>query len=284
MGQILTNRTGREKILIQGEKPEIKITAKQEGQFLSWFAEINLDPAHKFKDDYRIKIQAYEKNGVAKKPTDMGTVKEPKQTGQALIKEIHIDRVLFRLKIIDKDNKIRGYAQRIPLTNDDPRERQKKFEEQSSTILPIQETNNINVPYKIQLSLNEKPILLLKANLNLKERFKNDIHTKTLIYSAAIREILIKYLTDKEFANDKNKKDFINTIKNNCAGDVQDEPTEMIEEGQKLSEDGLNWIEYVTERCLNKPVNFQGKQISLMDQFKDDCINHNVKGDDDDEN
>ena len=29
MGQILTNRTGREKILVQGEKPEIKITAKQ---------------------------------------------------------------------------------------------------------------------------------------------------------------------------------------------------------------------------------------------------------------
>ena len=64
----------------------------------------------------------------------------------------------------------------------------KKFEEQSSTILPIQETSNINVPYKIQLSLNEKPILLLKANLNLKERFKNDIHTKTLIYSATIRD------------------------------------------------------------------------------------------------
>ena len=99
-----------------------------------------------------------------------------------------------------------------------------------------------------------------------------------------IREILIKYLTDKEFANDKNKKDFIQTIKNNCAGDVPEEPTEMIEEGQKLSEEGLSWIEYVTERCLNKPVNFQGKQVSLMDQFKEDCINHNVSGDDDDEN
>ena len=130
------------------------------------------------------------------KKYDMVPVKEPKKIGQALIKEIHIDRVLFRLKIIDKDNKIRGYAQRIPLTNDDPKERQKKFEEQSSTILPIQETSNINVPYKIQLSLNEKPILLLKANLNLKERFKYDIHTKTLIYSEAFREILIKYLTD----------------------------------------------------------------------------------------
>ena len=87
MGQILTNRTGREKILIQGEKPEIKISAKQEGQFLSWFAEINLDPAHKFKDDYRITIQAYEKNGVAKKPTDMGTVKEPKKVLEHKSKE-----------------------------------------------------------------------------------------------------------------------------------------------------------------------------------------------------
>ena len=47
-----------------------------------------------------------------------------------------------------------GYAQKIPITNEDPVERQ-KIQEQSNTILPIQETNSINVPYKIQLNLNE---------------------------------------------------------------------------------------------------------------------------------
>ena len=249
---------------------------------MSWFAELNLDPAHKFQDNFRIKIQAYEKNGIAKQPTDMGTVGKPDRKGEALISDIHIDRVLFRLKIVDQNNKVMGYAQKIPITNEDPVERQKKIQEQSNTILPIQETNSINVPYKIQLNLNEKPVLLLKANLNLKERFKNDIHTKTLIYSAAIREILLKYLTDKEYSNDKNKKLFIQKIKDNCAGDVPEEPDQMIEEGQKLSEEGLSWIEIVTEKCLNKPVNFQGKQISLMDQFKDDCISHNSE--DEDEN
>ena len=104
----------------------------------------------------------------------------------------------------------------------------------------------------------------------------------SIIFSASF---LFNYVEVKgdEIYKDDDVDDIIGEIKFEVPKHKA-EPSEMIEEGQKLSEEGLNWIEYVTERCLNKPVNFQGKQISLMDQFKDDCINHNIKGEDDDEN
>ena len=71
---------------------------------------------------------------------------------------------------------------------------------------------------------------------------------------------MLKYLTDKEYSNDKNKKLFIQKIKDNCVG-IPEKPDQMIEEGQKLSEEGLSWIEIVTGKCLNKPVNFKANKF-----------------------
>ena len=61
MGQIVTNKTGRRKIIHKGENPEIKIFAKSEDDGFRFETELNLNSIHKFKEDYKISLQAYEK-------------------------------------------------------------------------------------------------------------------------------------------------------------------------------------------------------------------------------
>ena len=172
MGQIVTNKTGRRKIIHKGENPEIKIFAKSEDDGFRFETKLNLNSIHKFKEDYKISLQAYEKNGIALKPLDMGTVGEPSDLAQVYIREIDVDRVLFRLKVYDEKNVLKGLGDKISLMSDD--EGGQKSNSSSNTLLPIQETDKIKVPFQIEMEPGEKPILLLKSKLNLKEKFKNN--------------------------------------------------------------------------------------------------------------
>ena len=61
MGQIVTNKTGRRRILVKGEDPEIQIFAKSEDDGFRYETKLNLRKIHNFDKDYKISLQAYEK-------------------------------------------------------------------------------------------------------------------------------------------------------------------------------------------------------------------------------
>jgi hypothetical protein len=280
MGQIITNRTGRVKIFHSGVNPEIVIKAEQKKKYLLFRAELNLDPKHKFNNDFAITLQAYEKNGLAKVPLDMGTVGKPIDLAYIIVEYINIDSILFRLKITDNKNVIKGWADQISITLDDNfSEGAKALSDQSDTILPIQETDQISTPFKLQMIPNERPKLLLKARLNLKEKFKREITTKVFIYTSVIRQILFTYLADEEFNDDPKKKQFLQKIKDNAGGDLED-PPEDIMENNKITDEGHEWIEKATSLSLSKPISFNGKNTSLMDEFTTECKKYGV-GDED---
>ena len=95
MTQIISNRTGREKIIkAEGENTEIKIIAKESEEFIHINAEIKLNKEHNFKDDYNIFLQAYESSGIAKEPWNLGTVGK---TGEYAFsfKELNIESLLL---------------------------------------------------------------------------------------------------------------------------------------------------------------------------------------------
>lgn len=282
MGQVVSNRTGRVKIFHSGINPEIVIKAVQMKEHLLFRAELNLDSKHKFNNDYAITIQAYEKNGLAKEPISMGTVGKPMDLADIIVEDINIDSILFRLKITDSKNIIKGWADQISITfDDDSTGGSNALSDQSDTILPIQETDQINTPFKLEMIPNERPKLLLKARLNLKEKFKREITTKTFIYTSVIRQILFTYLVDEEFNDDPKKKQFLQKIKDNAGGDLED-PPESILEYNKITDEGHEWIEKATSLSLNKPISFNGKNTSLMEEFMSECRKYGVE--DDDEN
>ena len=282
MGQIVSNRTGRVKIFHSGINPEIIVKAEQKTEYLLFSAELNLDKKHKFNNDFAITLQAYEKNGLAKEPIGMGTVGDPKDLAAITVEDIDIDSILFRLKITDDKNIIKGWADQISITVDDNFSNgSKTTSDQSDTILPIQETDQISTPFKLQMIPNERPTLLLKAKLNLKEKFKREITTKTFIYTSVIRQILFTYLVDEEFNDDPKKKQFLQKIKDNAGGDLED-PPENIMQYNKITDEGYEWIEKATSLSLNKPISFNGKNTSLMDEFMAECKKYGVE--DEDEN
>ena len=282
MGQIVSNRTGRVKIFHSGVYPEIVIKAEQKKECLIYRAELNLDPKHKFNDNFSITLQAYEKNGLAKEPLSMGTVGNPKDLATIVVEDINIDSILFRFKITNDKNIIKGWADQISITQEDNlSDGSKTTSDQSDTILPIQETDQINTPFKIEMIPNERPKLLLKAGLNLKEKFKREITTKVFIYTSVIRQILFTYLVDEEFNDDPKKKQFLQKIKDNAGGDLEDPPEHIIEYN-KITDEGYDWIEKATSLSLNRPISFNGKNTSLMEEFAAQCKKYGIE--DEDEN
>ena len=118
MGQIVTNKTQRKTIIHKGLRPEIKILAQNDDAGFFYETKLDINPDHKFNDDYKISIQAYEKNGIALPPKDMGTVGEPSNLSRVFVRDIHIDRVLFRLRVYDQKNILRGLADKISLDDE----------------------------------------------------------------------------------------------------------------------------------------------------------------------
>lgn len=269
MGQIVTNKTGRVKINSKGIDPEIKIFAKVGNEGFYFDTEINLDSKHKFRDDYRISIQPYEKNGIALPPLDMGSVGKPSDLGKIFVKDINIDRALFRLRVTGENKILKGLADHISIFTANTNKGKQNNSEYSNTLLPVKETDNLRVPFAIEMNEGDKPVLLLKSKLGLKEKFKNDIIIKTLIYTSVIKEILYQYLTNLEYINDPIKKKFIDAIVNNSGGDITYPDEENFLDDGKITEIGHKWIEEAVDGCINKTVTFHGENTSYMKKFSE---------------
>ncbi len=269
MGQIITNKTGRKKIHSKGLDPEIKIFATRNNYGFNFDTELNLDTRHNFKADYKISIQAYEKNGIALPPMEMGTVGNPFDVGKVSVENINLDRVLFRFRVTDENKILKGLADKISIFSGNSKDNKPENSEYSNTLLPVKETDSLRVPFSVEMNVGEKPVLLLKSKLGLKEKFKNDIIVKTLVYTSAIKEILYQYLTNAEYYNDYYKKQFLDAIVSNSGGDITyPDEDEFIDNG-KITEDAQSWIQEAVDGCINKVITFHGENTSYMKKFSE---------------
>jgi hypothetical protein len=274
MTQVVSNKTGREKIIkAQGDNTEIFIEAKKDGDIVQIVAKLNLSKSHNFKPDYKIFLQAYESKGYAKEPKEMGQVSEPWELKFNIL-DIPIDSLLFRIKIIDKNNVVRGFADEIraDLQGESKGTKSGETSEQSNTILPIKEDSNLILPFAVQMEPDQKPVLLVKSKLNLKEQFKHDIITKVLIYTSIIRQILHTYLSDKNFQDCEYKDKFIGKVLSNAGSEteIKEIPNYFDDDGC-VNQDALEWIEEQTAACINTPVEFRGRKENYLSLFEAQC-------------
>ena len=128
---------------------------------------------------------------------------------------------MFRLKVIDNKNTVIGLADSIK-TFQEPGESGGGSKD-TDTLLILRE-KNIQLPFKIEMEKDQKPVLVLQEKIRLKQLFKHNIQIKVLIYTAAIRDILKTYLSDTEFKDCEYKTKFIEKIQQICGGDLNDPP------------------------------------------------------------
>ena len=273
MTQVVSNRTGREKIITAtGENTELEIQVKKQKDLLKIRSISNFSKEHNFKENYKIVLQAYESGGIAKEPWSLGTIGD---TGEFefTINDISYDTLLFRLKIIDENNLVKGFADEIrPNKENSGKGKNTKDSKISNTLLPIRETDKISLPFAIEMSPDSKPILLVKSKLNLKEQFKHDIKTKIFIYTSVIKQILTIYLSDNAFKNCSQKMEFINKVISNTGTDPDlVEIPKYFDEDNNINEEALDWIDNITSECLNNPVEFKGKKINYITVFEKKC-------------
>ncbi len=271
MTQVVSNKTGRKKIVkALGENTEIKITAKKLADYLEIRTEIKLNPEHKFKDEYNISLQPYESKGFASQPMDMGTVGNPSDLSFTL-DDISYDTLLFRLKVVDKHNTVKGFADEIKPDLSGGGSETSDGGEGSNTILPIKEDSTIKLPFAIQMEPDSKPILLVKSKLNLKEQFKHDIQTKVFIYTAVIRQILTNYLSDSSYDDCSKKQLFLSKVLGNAGLEDDHEIPVYYNDDKSVNQEAVDWIEDVTAACIDTPVIFKGIKTNYLSLFEKKC-------------
>jgi hypothetical protein len=279
MTQVVSNKTGREKIVkASGENTEIKIIAKNFNDYIEVRTELKLDPEHKFSKDCQISIQPYESKGFAKSPMDMGTVGEASDLVFNL-DDISIDTLLFRIKVVDKNNIVKGFADEIR-PDFSGGTGTSEGGDGSNTILPIKEDSSLKLPFAVQMEPGSKPVLLVKSKLNLKEQFKHDIKTKVFIYTSIIRQILTNYLSDKNYDDCTKKNLFLNKVLGNAGLDIElSEIPEYFNEDLTVNQEAVEWIELTTAACIDTPVIFKGLKTNYLSLFEQKCKEQAIEED-----
>ena len=272
MTQVVSNKTGREKIVkAEGENTEIKILASKFPHYVEVATELKLNKEHNFKDDYKISLQPYELKGLAKEPMDMGSVADPSDLKFNII-DISLDSLMFRLKVVDKENTVRGYADEIKPNLSGNGNQNQVGGDNSNTILPIKEDESLKLPFAVQMEPDIKPVLLVKSKLNLKEKFKHDIKIKVFIYTSVIRQILTIYLSDNSYEDCSKKETFINKVLVNAGLDTEiDEIPNYFNEDRSVNSEAVDWIERVTADCIDTPVIFKGNKVNYLSVFEKKC-------------
>ena len=146
----------------------------------------------------------------------------------------------------------------------------------NNTLLPIRESDKIRLPFAIEMSPYNKPILLVKSKHHLKEKFKWDISTKVFIYTSSIRQILTNYLSDRNYSDCPVKKNFLDRVMSNAGMEADfDEIPEYFDKNKNINIEAVEWIEHITAGCIDTPVQFKGRTVNYLKIFEEDCIRFN---------
>ena len=181
------------------------------------------------------------------------------------------------MKIVDSKQIIKGYADEIrPTLSGLGSNSKSNIGQNSNTLLPIRESDKIRLPFAIEMSPYNKPILLVKSKHHLKEKFKWDISTKVFIYTSSIRQILTNYLSDRNYSDCPVKKNFLDRVMSNAGMEADfDEIPEYFDKNKNINIEAVEWIEHITAGCIDTPVQFKGRTVNYLKIFEEDCIRFN---------
>jgi hypothetical protein len=199
MKTVLNYTNRNDSITFSGANPEVEIKVIDKNNLTLFSPKIRIKD-NKFPEDSLIYIQAYSIDGYVGEPINYGTIKEPKDI---FIEEPHAspDQIRFRFKIIENTkNKLK----KVLSINDGI----KPWSPGKETLLNVGE-GKIDSIYEIEVTPNDVPSIIFRSGLGIKADLKNSNYLKGIIFTAALREILLRYIIESErFSDCKIKKEY----------------------------------------------------------------------------
>lgn len=271
-----------ERITHKGENPDVKVLLdKISNDGIHIKAEVDLK-RHNFDDDCKVFFQAYNNRGAGLKPWNMGDIKTlnqgEKKVFSYFVPNIDKEAVRFNLfvskkgKFKDVDvSRIVGKS-KIREFYDEP-DNGKDGNYKTESLLPTRE-DDIGTAFKVEMNPGNKPILVLKRGCNIKHKLDNNIDPiqKTLIYTAALRELLKTYLTDSRYEDCPWKSKWFDEIKKKLGDPDISAPESLLilDNGEtETNPEAEQWIEDVVNSFVSNLLDASGKK--LIDKF----ISHN---------
>jgi hypothetical protein len=248
METVLNYTNRNDKITISGDDPEVFVKVAEKNNNLFFYLELNIKK-NKYPGDSRVYLQAYSVGGYVAKPVDCGTIDNPKKQN-IFEPNISADQVRFRFKIVENSS---GSIKKILCFKDQI----KPWSESKNTLLNIGE-GKIDSIYEINVEPDNKPSIIFKAGLGIKSDLLNSNYLKGIIFTAALREILLKYIIEAEkFIDCKFKKDYSKHFQSLLSEDF---PDKFVNDDQEI----YNWINRAVASFSNHFVKKNKSLISIM--------------------
>ena len=270
------------KITYLGEKPDIELVLKNENtNGFDIELKINNIIRHNFDKSSVVYLQAYNSRGASLKPWTVGTLDEILNSDLNeyvyTVPEFSKEDTRFRF-FVSKEGKFKntnvsriiGLAlinNLIESDEDDDDNDKKKIKVE--TLLPISE-DEIGPAFKVEMKTNEKPKLILRKDCKFRLLVDNDSVFKTLIYTAAIRELLTTYLTETQYDDCIYKNKWMKLVSDKLGEDYQ-APT-FFEDDERLSVDpkARKWIENAIDTMVSELKDNSNRK--LIEKFKTACV------------
>jgi hypothetical protein len=268
-----------EKITNKGLSPDVKVLLDKASESgIEIKVEINLK-RHNFDHDANVFFQAYNKRGSGLKPWPMGNIKDLNSseinTFKYFVPDIEKNDASFNLfvsktgtfnkinvnRVIGK-SKIREFYDEPDDGSDD--------DYKTESLLPTRE-DDIGTAFKIEMVPGRKPVLILRKGCNIKHKLDNNIDPiqKTLIYTAALRELLKTYLSDNRYEDCPWKIKWFEEVENKFGGSDYNTPDSLFisldNDEREINPDAENWIEDAAGIFVSNLIDAEGKK--LIDKF-----------------
>jgi len=260
MGVSTFNYTGRRDLLrTGGENPEIEIKIYDTDSGIKFEPFFNFDNKRDFPDDAKIKIQLYSTSGdnFVSQPFEFGTIEEPLSE----VKKIEVSRegLSFSFRIVDKNKNILCLIEPIK-------------PKQGSTLLKYAEREQDPI-FEVEVQPDDIPTVYFRKNFGLKTLLKESNFFKVIIFTAAINQVLTKYLLNTQIFEDCDyKKNWIKHF-TDLVGQKPPSKNDFYGGDENLT-DGEKWIKNAISRFTEKP---NKKNLRLIDIMPIDEIEANKK-------
>ena len=260
MGVSTFNFTGRKDFLrTGGDNPEVEIKIYDTDNGIKFEPIFNIDKKRDFPLDSKIKIQLYSTSGdnFVSSPFDFGTVENPLSE----MKDVETSRegINFSLKIVDNNKNVLCLIEPIK-------------PKQGSTLLKYAEREQDSI-FEIEIIPDDIPTIYFKKNYGLKTLFKESNFFKVFIFSAAINQVLTKYLLMSEaFEDCEYRKNWIKHF-SDLVGTKPPSKADFYGGDENVT-DGEKWIIEAISRFTKKP---NKKNLRLIDIMPNEDVDPSKK-------
>ena len=250
MKKLLNYTSRKDNISKSGKDAEIIIRVIDKDSHSLFSPELNIDEQKNFPKNAQVFIQAYSTDGYVGDPIDFGTIENIKNI---TIEEPNAspDQIRFRLKIIENNDnslkKVLGTCYQI-----------RPHAPKKNTLLLFGE-GKIDSVYELLMDPNDVPKILFKTGLGLKSDINRSSFLKGIFFTAALREILLRYIVDYEdFIECEVRKDYSQHFKN-LINEVL--PTQYSNDTENNTH---NWINKAIRAFTNHQVKTGVSLIAIM--------------------